>query len=79
MGLRFIGKDPESDSDHSPTVWVDEATGDLILQGWRITDAETQAEIGTVPENETIIRFPSRMIPFVLEANGGDGSGSVVR
>ncbi|MEU8205873.1 hypothetical protein [Streptosporangium sp. NPDC049046] len=79
MGLRFIGKDPGSDNDHSPTVWLDEMTGDLILQGWKITDAKTQAEIGVVPENETVIRFPVRMIPFVLEAHDGDGSGPGVQ
>jgi len=67
MSLRFLGIDPNTDGDNCPTVWLDEATGDYVLQGWRVTDAETLREIGDVPERETVIRFPRRMTQFFLE------------
>ena len=41
MALRFIGIDPESDGDNCPAVFVDEETGDFLLQGWTVTDPAT--------------------------------------
>ncbi len=72
MGLRFLGKDPDTKVDDSPTVWLDEATGDYILQGWAITDENTLAEIGKVPPGELVMRFPRRMTPFFREAGDRD-------
>ena len=69
MTLRFIGIDPNTDGDNCPTVWVDEITGDYILQGWRITEPETLAEIGKIPDRETVVRFPRRMARFFLESS----------
>ena len=69
MALEFLGKDPESDIDNSPTVWRDPATGDYILQGW-ILDEETRAAVeatAPVPDHETVIRFPARMMQFFEE------------
>ena len=44
MALQFLGKDPESEYNGSPTVWDD---GDCyVIQGWRITDPGTLAQIG---------------------------------
>jgi len=68
--LRFVGIDPNTDGEHCPTVWVDELTGDYILQGWRIAEPGTLAEIGDVPDGETVMRFPRRMARFLREANG---------
>lgn len=68
MALRFIGIDPDTDGSHCPTVWLDDATGDYVLQGWRITDPETLAEIGEIPDRETVIRFPGRMARFFVRA-----------
>ena len=70
MALRFLGIDPATDGEHCPTVWVDEATGDYVLQGWRISGASTLAEIGEIPADETVIRFPRRMTQFLLEVRG---------
>jgi len=73
MALRFLGKDPNSDNGQSPTVWDD---GDsYVVQGWRIDDAATLAEIGDVPAHETVIRIPKRLMPVFPEVNGG-GSGT---
>jgi hypothetical protein len=72
MTLRFLGKDPESDRDQSPTVWDD---GDsYVIQGWRL-DAGTLAEIGDIPAHETVVRIPKRMMGLFPEVNGG-GRGS---
>ncbi|GAA1794361.1 hypothetical protein GCM10009682_15180 [Luedemannella flava] len=71
MGLHFLGKDPNSDRDQSPTVWDD---GDCyVVQGWRITDEATLAEIGDVPAHETVIRIPKRLMPVFPEVNGSRG------
>ncbi|MEV8637605.1 hypothetical protein AB0395_38775 [Streptosporangium sp. NPDC051023] len=77
MALQFIGKDPESDHDGSPTIYDDGDT--YILQGWKITDPAALAEIDAVrpiPERETVIRFPKRMMQLFPEVNGGDNGHS---
>jgi hypothetical protein len=38
VALQFIGKDPESDTNNCPAAFVDEETGDLLLQGWTVSD-----------------------------------------
>jgi len=77
--LRFIGKDPDSPNNGSPTVWLDEGDGSIVIQGWKITDERTMSEITaamSVPEHETVIRVPARMASFLMEACGG-GTTSV--
>ena len=37
MALRFIGVDPDSPNNGSPTVWLDEDDGSIVIQGWKIT------------------------------------------
>ena len=76
MSLRFIGVDPNTPNTGSPTVWVDES---IVIQGWRITDEATLAEINQtkpVPDHETVVRLPRRMVPFLLEVCRG-GTGDV--
>lgn len=68
---RFIGVDPESPEDGSPTVWVDEDDDSIVIQGWKITDDSTLAGISAtapIPDHETVVRVPRRMAPFLLEA-----------
>ena len=80
MALRFIGKDPGSPVNDSPTVWLDEDDGSIVLQGWKITDEATLAQVtakGPVPDHETVLRLPSRMAPFLREVCGSDGTGGV--
>ncbi|GAB3830964.1 hypothetical protein [Kribbella italica] len=72
MALRFIGKDPNSPNTNSPTVWVDEADGSMVIQGWKL-DAESTAEVNAaapIPDHETVVRIPARMAPFLKEAMG---------
>lgn len=70
MALRFIGVDPDTPNTGSPTVWVDEDDGSVVLQGWKITDEATMAQIratGPIPDHETVLRIPGRMASFLLE------------
>ncbi|MQS10930.1 hypothetical protein F7Q99_01195 [Streptomyces kaniharaensis] len=70
MQLRFIGKDDKSGDHGSPTIFVDEQTSDLIIQGWKI-DSETEAQVlaaGPIPDHETVIRIPARMAKVLKEA-----------
>ena len=80
MALRFIGKDPDSPNNGSPTVWRDEEDGSMVIQGWKITDERTMSEIASVkpvPGHETVVRVPARMAQFLMEACGGDGTAGV--
>ncbi|MCT7351339.1 hypothetical protein N4P33_04040 [Streptomyces sp. 15-116A] len=70
MALHRLGKDPESPNNGSPTVYLDDETGNYILQGWRVTDAERLAQLD-IPSHETVIEFPRRMMQFFPEVNGG--------
>ena len=78
MSLRFIGVDPDSPNNGSPTVWLDDADGSIVIQGWKITDERTMSEITAakpVPDHETVVRVPARMASFLMEACGGGTTG----
>ncbi|MFF7587789.1 hypothetical protein ACFZCK_09940 [Kitasatospora purpeofusca] len=76
MALEFIGIDPETQQQGSPTVWVDAEQKELVFLGWKASPAlKEQCEQNTapghateIPENEDVIRFPMRMIPILREA-----------
>ena len=69
MALAFLGKDPNSDTSNSPTIWDD---GDsYVIQGWQVTDRADLAVIGDVPEHEAVVRIPKRMMPFFPEVSAG--------
>jgi hypothetical protein len=80
MALRFIGVDPETPNTGSPTVWVDEKDESIVIQGWRIQDAETMSgilETGPIPDHETVIRIPRRMAPYLMEVCGDGRTDNV--
>ncbi|WP_369265821.1 hypothetical protein [Streptomyces harbinensis] len=77
MALRFVGMDPETGGEGSPTVWVDEESRDLVLQGEEADDALKALVGGTqwvaghatgIPAHERVIRIPARMVPMLREA-----------
>ena len=72
MALHMLGKDPNSENGQSPTVYYDDATGNYILQGWKVSDADRLAQM-SIPGHETVIEFPARMMQFFPEVNGGGG------
>ncbi|MDX2522716.1 hypothetical protein ACSCB1_45320 [Streptomyces europaeiscabiei] len=76
MTLRFIGIDPNTGTGESPTVWVDESSNDLVIQGWRPTP-ELEAECAAfelpghaagIPDHEAVVRIPARMVPILRKA-----------
>lgn len=70
MPLKFVGIDPITDGHNCPTVWVDEATSEIVIQGWR-ADKATRAEClatGPIPEHETVLRLPARMASILKDA-----------
>lgn len=83
MALRFVAIDPATGEEGSPTLWLDDATGDLIIQSY-IADPTTVAEaqrVGSVPghsvevpAHETVIRLPERMLQFIPRPGNEGGS-----
>jgi len=69
MALRFLGKDPQSPVNDSPTIYDNGDT--YVIQGWKITDATVIAALGQLPEHETVVEIPKRMMQFFPEVNGG--------
>ncbi|MEU5084046.1 MULTISPECIES: hypothetical protein [Streptomyces] len=77
MDLRFIGMDPNTGGEGSPTVWVEEGTADLVLQGVKAEEMLEALISGTewvaghavgIPAHETVIRISARMVPILREA-----------
>ncbi|MEV8063865.1 hypothetical protein AB0P37_47620 [Streptomyces antimycoticus] len=78
MTLRFIGIDPNTGGENgSPTVWVEEESADLILQGEEAEAMLQQVISGTewvpghaagIPDHERAIRIPARMVPILRKA-----------
>jgi hypothetical protein len=77
MALEFVGKDPGSDTNNCPAVFIDEETGDFLLQGWTVADEATLAESrahSPLADNESLVRLPARMRAILLEALHGQGA-----
>jgi hypothetical protein len=77
MALIFIAIDPDTDTDHCPAVFVEEETGDLLVQGWTVTDPATLAEVdghSQIADDESVVRLPARMRAIILEALSGHGT-----
>lgn len=77
MTLRFVGIDPNTGGERSPTVWVDEESADLVVQGEE-ADELLRAQVGSIqwvpghtrgiPAHERVVRIPARMVPILREA-----------
>jgi hypothetical protein len=77
MALRFVGIDPETGGDHCPAVFIDQETGDFLLQGWTVTETDTLADIAghsPIADNESVVRLPARMRAIFQEAVNGHGA-----
>lgn len=78
MALRFIAIDPGTDTEHCPAVFIEEETGDLLFQGWTVTDSATLAEVDShsrIADCESVVRLPARMRVITLEALNDAGAG----
>ncbi|MFJ3880886.1 hypothetical protein ACIPW5_25995 [Streptomyces sp. NPDC090077] len=91
MTLRFVGIDPNTGGRGSPTVWVEEESADLVLQGEE-ADALLKDLVGStewvaghktgIPAHERVIRIPARMVPILRFwhrswGGGAEGDGGV--
>ena len=75
MALRFLGKDPDSPADGSPTIY--DAGDSYVVQGWRVTDPEHLRVLGDIPEGETVVEIPKRMMQFFPEVSDGSSDSPV--
>ncbi|WP_031523118.1 hypothetical protein [Streptomyces sp. NRRL F-5123] len=73
MTLHKLGKDPESPEGKSATVYLDDETNHYILQGRKVTDPARLAQMD-VPDYETVIEFPRRMMQFFPEVKDRAGT-----
>ena len=73
MALRMLGKDPESPSGGSPTVYLDDETDTYLVQGWKVLDGERRGQMD-IPPHESVVEIPRRMVQFFLEVQGDRGS-----
>jgi hypothetical protein len=76
MRATFLGKDPDSQSGQSPTLFATDRTDRMtyIAQGWKVTDPQALADVGDVPDHETLIEIPEEVLKMYarryLEAEG---------
>lgn len=71
MSLRLIALDPETQGDDCPAVFLDDRTGDLVVQGITVNDPAELAEVNSVSRiaaDESVVRLPERMRAVVLRA-----------
>ncbi|MGW1746738.1 hypothetical protein ACWCRD_14175 [Streptomyces sp. NPDC002092] len=73
MTLRNLGKDPESPSGGSPTVYLDDEKNTYLVQGWKVLDDERLGQMD-IPGHESVVEIPRRMVQFFLEVQREHGS-----
>lgn len=66
MRAQFLGTDPESQEGQSPTLFATDRTDrrTYVAQGWRVTDPQVLADVGPVPDHETLIEIPEEVLKF---------------
>lgn len=64
MRAYLLGKDPDSIEGESPTLFATDRTDRVtyIAQGWKVTDPQALADIGPVPDRETLIEIPEDVL-----------------
>lgn len=82
MTVKFLGIIPNTPTDESPTIWLHEETGDLLIQSYKATEDEVKQcqEVGSipghstdVPNHETIVRLPAVMLKYIPRPDDGNG------
>lgn len=76
MPLQFVGIDPETGQNGSPTAWVDTETADIVIQGYTADDATrlecvrntAPGHAQGIPDHETVIRIPVHLTGLLREA-----------
>ena len=74
MRAQFLGKDPESQVENSPTLFATDRADrkTYIAQGWVVTDPQALADIGPVPDGEAIIEIPEDVLKFYQRNQPGE-------
>jgi hypothetical protein len=69
MRATFLGKDPESLNDGSPTLFASDRTDrkTYFAQGWVVTDPQALADIGPIPDGEAVVEVPEEVLRFYLK------------
>lgn len=79
MRLRFLGK--ETDGGQSPTLYDTDETMNgkevYVIQGWRITDPDTLAQLD-LPDHETAIAVPKKLMDHLPKDTHGSADGRAV-
>ncbi|MFE6494850.1 hypothetical protein [Streptomyces sp. NPDC057748] len=60
MTLRFIGT--TSDDGECPTLYEVEETGDIVVQGDKLTDPEHLEQLRDVKDSETFVVIPPELL-----------------
>ncbi|AUY51404.1 hypothetical protein [Streptomyces sp. CB01881] len=77
MSVRFVGIDPNTGTANSPTVWVDDADGTIMIQGFTASESQIAQVLeaghgpgheNTIPAHEAVIHIPARMVPILRKA-----------
>ncbi|MFI5800640.1 hypothetical protein [Streptomyces sp. NPDC051677] len=77
-----LGIIPNTPTDESPTIWLHEETGDLLIQSYKATEEEVKEcqDVGSipghstdVPDHETIVRLPAVMLKYIPRPDNGNG------
>ncbi|MFD9816957.1 hypothetical protein [Streptomyces sp. NPDC059080] len=71
MALRKLGKDPESPSGGSPTIYLDDVKDTYLVQGFRVEDGQ-RLSVMDIPGHETVVEIPRHMVQFFLEVKGAE-------
>lgn len=68
MRARFLGKDPQSGKDGSPTLFATDRTDrkTFLVQGWKVDDRDALADVGTIPGHEDIVEVPVEILEMYL-------------
>jgi hypothetical protein len=64
MRARFLGKDIQSQTGQSPTLFATDRTDrkTYIAQGWIVTDPQALTDVGDIPPGEAIIEIPEDVL-----------------
>jgi len=75
MRATFLGKDPESIGNGSPTLFASDRADrkTYFAQGWVVTDPQALADIGPIPDGEAVVEVPEEVLRYYLnEAKEAD-------
>ena len=78
MRARLLGKDPDSNGGNSPTLYATDRTDRVtyIAQGWKVTAPQALADIGPVPDHETLIEIPEDVLKLYVRRYEDEGGES---